>query len=802
MFVAPNRDNTVNQILNEISQKITRVSEHELTGFGLNKALALRALNISDIWEDNLLSTELYTCILDNGTRDYIITYKQILAATYRLLTKDKPLEEQKAITLLFVSILQNQACPGGRANTCVEHYNNTINQHKEVQWKILPTNAEYLLHYLINFYSINVDTTTKIGVIPTPEHNKFLQICWAIFENYTTNNAATASEAIKNVVAGIATREHFGGDFMSNHDNISAARRSLKEYQDTNGNIPDLTQEQKNVLTQVFNQQNPYRQLNTQENALIQTYTIDEEKDVFSFSIEKVKTLWQDLIAKSMHFETGIIPMPSDDVLIDFNNNDPKQSFITDHNRAISVDYIINHAKLNREKAQYGQPNAEVYLELSQRFFGERDDICTRLFAATVSRNLNLFNNFLNLNNVFLLTDFANAFNERLQLLAIGMQDVDGLNLIEDKDEQKIIFIDSNWEAGLNFKQEIEHLLTREKTLLTQLEIDKHLRAGHVIDEALSKEIDNKVGKLVFAQACEYSGTSENIRLFLNKLSDEEKIIFFNLSNQESLNDAKSLSEELRRLNVRRFEIIPKLLNKREGSVHKGNDVIREDENKYNQNANLRSNKKFLQICYASIAEAAQHFTQTDIDNDEDIKLIHQTFNFNLSEDDDQHFEGMTREHPNINEGKQALADFRDWVAIGKQGHFPGLRPVDAQMLEELGVAKITVQSDRIATAEAERLRQQQEAAVSAQARQHQQQPQQTAADLQRNLLLHLVRENALAGRRNRQQQAVTAESERQRQQQAQQAAAEAERQRQQQQAQQTNTPSVPSFRRRLRLI
>lgn len=691
IFVTPTINNTVTEILNEISQEIRQIEENELAGFGLDRRIALDSLNTQLTNQEFHLSTELYKCVLDDiPAREYTITYKQILAATYRLLIKDKPPAAKKEAARLFVGILQNNACAGGRANTCIEHYNNAINQREEARWKVIPANADFLLHYLINFYSHN-PVDRKVGVIPKPDNNKFLQICWAIFEKYTLNNVV-ANEAIGDIIANMSPHEHFGGPFMAERDNINAARSSLEEYQDANGNILGLDDMQKAVLAQTFNQQHPHRPLNVQENALIQRYVIDEnDQTVFTpLSIEKVKEMWDDLINKSMVFGGGVIPMPDDNVRIDFNNPKENQPFIIDE---VNNDYIINHARLAEEQGHYEQTRAEVYLNLSQRFFGERDENITKLFASTVSRRMDLFNNHLNLQTIANLKDLDNEFRERLELLATGMLDREGLNLIADEHEKKLAFIDSNWDFGLNFKQEIVALFKMEQDVLKQLELNKHLRVGDIINQDLTTKINNKAGKLVFAEAVAYTATSKNIRLFLDKLSDDEAIRFFNLKDRASLQEARGLGEELRLLNVRLFEVIPSLLRKRDGSVHKGDDAIIDVEDKYNQNPDLRSHKKFLQICYASIAEAVPHFTQNDIDNDVDIKLISNTFNFRLDTNDDNHFEGINRGDVSIDQAKQALTDFRNWVVNGKQGNFPGLRLIDVQILEDLEVIKVAPQ-------------------------------------------------------------------------------------------------------------
>ena len=120
------RDNS-DQILKELSDVIGSIPESELIAAGVNKQIAVSALNNLNGRSNYFLSTQLYRCTLDDHST-HKISYKQILAATYKLLIKGKTgvalKEAKQRAAKLFASILQNQACAGGRSNTCIEHYN------------------------------------------------------------------------------------------------------------------------------------------------------------------------------------------------------------------------------------------------------------------------------------------------------------------------------------------------------------------------------------------------------------------------------------------------------------------------------------------------------------------------------------------------------------------------------------------------------------------------------------------------------------------------------------------------------
>ncbi len=370
----------------------------------------------------------------------------------------------------------------------------------------------------------------------------------------------------------------------------------------------------------------------------LFYNFTVNSEIPVFEPLTESnAQDMFKVLVERSEICYGGIIPHPEEDIALDSNSTTTKQFFVSQ--KAITIDHIL----LNKEKRELEIGSSKEYVELLKKYF-----------AITTNSYLEFF---------YRIIDFQPWPDQRLTDENI-LSTVYELSSELSSDEVESLF------AATDIVSQIKRLIEQEKTFLTNKFV------------GISSQ---DLGMLLLAETIFYSGKHRNIREYLDRLSIEDKKTLFGLQDDDNLEKAASLAEDLRTLNDRLYKIIPNKLRLPNGSRQNILTGLYEVDG-----IPLRSSKEFLQICWAL-------FNESILDNNPNkfnmraLQLGEEEGQITLGEmlsSSDEHFGNISPD--DVRSANKLLLIFRMWFLNGKKGKCPceSLNDSEISLLERWGAA------------------------------------------------------------------------------------------------------------------
>lgn len=448
-------------------------------------------------------------------------------------------------------------------------------------------------------------------------------------------------------------------------YDQILAAAYRLLIKDRPGCNQQELKQEAANIFVRILQNKEC---IGGRANTCVEHYNYVAKVVVEKFeclTLQHAADMFEKLKQCSNIFYNEIIPHPKDNVVADYNN--PLIAFLDDTVIRRQSDYLINLEDLRGKRQNLLRSNAQEYLIVSQKHF--KKDNYAALFAAIVVRDTNLFSQ-----------------QQPLTLESIYRR-------LTEIDHYSDVQIELNWESV--FKRKVTDFLNQEKNFLQQKFRDSSPR---------------EISIIVWSEAIVYGGFNKNIRLYIEKITEQEQAQLFGLPLDEQLlhaakQAASNLAEDLRLLNVQLYEVIPSLLGLQDGSIKKpmigafigsnASVVTRNSSTSiYNATPEIRSPKVFLQICWALLEECigdanankdAMRALVVGEDEDGDAITLADVIGDSKAE---SHF-GNCSDPSYIRSATQALQDFRKWVMDNKSGRCPcSLHPSEIDQLEMWGAA------------------------------------------------------------------------------------------------------------------